>query len=140
MNRTAESVVREFLATWAEGDSDKSASFFTEDAEFIDRPRATHKGIEAIRAAIRADFSIVPSFEVKIRALVSDGRTVFVERVDHFEVLGVPFEYEAVSVFEVESTGSLRSWREYYDLKSVEEKVYSGLSEARGYPRPGTRP
>ena len=52
MGESAESVVRTYLAAMERSDADELASYFSDDAVFIDGPRGTHVGIDAIRTEI----------------------------------------------------------------------------------------
>jgi limonene-1,2-epoxide hydrolase len=44
-----------------------------------------------------------------------------VERVDNFKIQGRPFDLEVAAVFNVDDNGRITRWRDYYDLKSLEE-------------------
>ena len=125
MSESAESVVRKFHAAWLQSDLDELVSFFSDDAVFTDGPRGVHHGIDAIRAELGANLKIVPSASIDIKKLVASGGTVMVERVDNFKLGGKPFDLEVAGVFEVDDSGRIKRWRDYYDLKSLEDRIAS---------------
>jgi limonene-1,2-epoxide hydrolase len=125
---SAELVVRNFLAAWKRADLDELLSFIDDDAVYTDGPRGTHHGIDAIKAELQSLMKVIPSTTVDVKTLVADGRTVMVERVDNFEIQGHPFAMEVAAAFEVDSNGRIYRWREYYDLRSVEESIADALA------------
>ena len=125
MSESAETVVRKYLAAWKRSDLDELVSFISDDAVFTDGPRGVHHGIDAIRAELEANLKIVPSCPIEIKKLVASGGTVMVERVDNFKLGGKPFDLEVAAVFEVDDSGRIKRWRDYYDLKSLEDRIAS---------------
>jgi limonene-1,2-epoxide hydrolase len=120
---SAESVVRKFLAAWLESDLDELVSFFSQDAVYTDGPRGVHRGIDAIRAELAAMIKMVPSTAIDIKTLVANGGTVMTERVDNFQIAGTPLDLEVAAVFEIDDSGRITRWREYYDLKSIADRA-----------------
>ena len=125
MSESAETVVRKYLAAWKRSDLDELVSFFSDDAVFTDGPRGVHHGIDAIRAELETMVKVVPSTSVDIKKLVASGGTVMVERVDNFKLGGKPFDLEVAAVFDVDDNGRIKRWRDYYDLKSLEDRITS---------------
>ena len=125
MSESAETVVRNYLAAFLQKDLDELVSFFTNDAVYIDGPRGVHHGIDAIRAELGTMVKVVPSTSVDIKKLVASGGTVMVERVDNFKLGGKPFDLEVAAVFDVDDNGRIKRWRDYYDLKSLEDRIAS---------------
>ena len=125
MSESAETVVRKYLAAWKRSDLDELVSFISDDAVFTDGPRGVHHGIDAIRAELETMVKVVPSTSVDIKKLVASGGTVMVERVDSFKLGGKPFDLEVAAVFEVDDSGRIKRWRDYYDLKSLEDRFTS---------------
>ena len=66
-----------------------------------------------------------PSTSIDIKKLVASGGTVMVERVDNFKLGGKPFDLEVAGVFDVDDNGRIKRWRDYYDLKSLEDRFTS---------------
>ena len=127
MSDSAESVVRKFLAAWKRPDLDELVSFFGDDAVVID-PRGTHNGIEAIKTELHSVLKVYSSFTVEVETLVANGRTVMTERVDRFEVRGKPFGLEVAAVFELDSDSRITRWRDYYDRRSLEDRIAAALA------------
>ena len=125
MSESAETVVRKYLAAWKRSDLDELVSFISDDAVFTDGPRGVHHGIDAIRAELETMVKVVPSTSVDIKKLVASGGTVMVERVDSFKLGGKPFDLEVAGVFDVDDNGRIKRWRDYYDLKSLEDRIAS---------------
>jgi limonene-1,2-epoxide hydrolase len=128
MTEPAESVVRKFIATWPRSDADEMSGFFTDDAVYIDGPRGTYRGIDAIKAELQSIVQMVPSTTAHVKALSVSGNTVMVERVDVFETQGKSFDMEVAGVFEIGDSGRIKRWRDYYDLRSIQERVAAALA------------
>jgi limonene-1,2-epoxide hydrolase len=133
VSESAETAVRKFLAAWVQSDPDQLAGFFTDDAVYTDGPRGVHRGIDAIRAELATMVTMIPSTSIDIKTLVADSGTVMVERVDNFKIAGKPFGMDIAAAFDVDDHGRIRRWREYYDLKSITDRV-----EAAGFAVPTT--
>jgi limonene-1,2-epoxide hydrolase len=95
---------------------------------YIDGPRGTYSGIDAIRAALEAQVQVTPSLTVDVKTLAVDGTTVFIERVDSFEVEGKSFGLEVVGVFELDGDGKIKRFRDYYDLQSLMDEVAAAFA------------
>jgi limonene-1,2-epoxide hydrolase len=130
MSDSPESVVRQFLAATHTSDVDELAGFFSAGAVYIDGPRGTYRGIDAIRAALEAQVQVTPSLVVDVKTLVVDATTVFAERVDRFEVEGKWFALEVVGVFELDGDGKIKRFRDYYDLQSLMDEVAGAFSQS----------
>lgn len=128
MGDSAESVVRKFMDTWPRGDLDEIVAFFSDDAVYTDGPRGTSRGAEAIRAEMSSTLEMVPSTTAEVKNLVASGELVMVERVDIFEMAGKTFDVEVTGVFEVDNEGRISRWRDYYDMRSLEERVAAALA------------
>ena len=128
MSDSAESVVRKYLAAWKRSDPDELVSFFSDDAVFTDGPRGVHRGIDAIRAEFQSVAKMTPSVTIDVKTLVVNGGTVMTERVDTLNVQGKPFDLEVAGVFEVDSNGRINRWRDYYDLRSLEDRIAVALA------------
>ena len=127
MSDSAELVVRNFLAAWKRSDVDELVSFISDDAVYTDGARGTHHGIDAIKTELQSFVKTTPSTIVDVKTLVSDGGTVMLERVDNFEIQGKPFGLEVAGVFEVDSNGRINRWRDYYDRKSIQDRIADAL-------------
>ena len=125
---SAEQVVRDFLGSLKRNDPDEVAAFFTPDGIYTDGPRGTTQGRAAIRQVFAAASERFPGgFDVAVQSLVSDGRTVMVERVDSFEVGNHSFEMEVAGIFEISDDGLIVRLRDYFDLKEIQDRVTRAL-------------
>jgi limonene-1,2-epoxide hydrolase len=52
---------------------------------------------------------------VTVQSLVSDGRTVFVERTDRFEAGNHSIDMDVAGAFEISDEGLIVRWRDYFD-------------------------
>jgi limonene-1,2-epoxide hydrolase len=73
---------------------------------------------------------MVPSTTADIKNLVVSGGIVMVERVDIFEMQGKSFDVEISGVFEVNGDGRITRWRDYYDMRSLEDRVAAALASS----------
>jgi limonene-1,2-epoxide hydrolase len=119
MSVSPESVARNFMASWENG-SKRLDDFLSEDAVYAD-PRGVQIGLPAIKKLLERE--IQAGTTVEIKSIASNGGTVMVERVDTFPVAGKPFSLECVGVFEVGDDGRINRWREYFDWKSVTDRL-----------------
>lgn len=121
---SAEAVVRAFHAAWNSPNLDELVAYFGNDATYVDGPRGEHRGVAAIAAELRTQLKMgFGPITVEYRAIVSDGRTVMAEQVDTFEMRGRPIVMNIVGIFEIDESGQIERWREYYDLKSTLDQL-----------------
>lgn len=132
MSDSPESVVRNFLAAWAQPKLDELVGFFSDDAVFIDGPRGVHRGVDAIRSELDAEISMgFGGAKIDVNSLVADGGTVMLEGVENYRIGGKPFSLEVMGAFEIDTDGRITRWRYSYDLKSITDQV-----EAAGFKVP----
>ena len=122
MSDSPESVVRRFLASWADPNLEEVVSFFADDAVFVDGPRGVHRGLSAIRSQLEVDLRPV---KADVKSLTVDGRAVMLERVDSFDVGGKGFSMEVMAAFVIDAHGQITRWRESYDLKSITDQIHA---------------
>ena len=127
MGDRAEATIRRFFEAWKRNDPDEIVSFLREDAVYTDGPRGTHRGSAAIREMVVQANKLTPGgFEVAVRSLVSDGTLVMVERIDRFQARGQTFGMDVAGAFEVDDQGLIYRWRDYFDLKEIQDRVKPG--------------
>jgi limonene-1,2-epoxide hydrolase len=127
MGDKAEATIRRFFEAWRRNDPDEIVSFFREDAVYTDGPRGTHRGSAAIREMVVNANKLTPGgFEVEVQSLVSDGTLVMVERIDRFQARGRTFAMDVAGAFEVDDHGLIFRWRDYFDLKEIQDRVGAG--------------
>jgi limonene-1,2-epoxide hydrolase len=124
MSDSPESVVRNFLAAWAQPRLDELVGFFSDDAVFIDGPRGVHRGIDAIRSELDAEISMdFGGAKIDVNTLVAQGGTVMMEGVENYRIGGKPFSLEVMGAFEIDADGRIARWRYSYDLKSITDQL-----------------
>jgi limonene-1,2-epoxide hydrolase len=132
MSDSPESVVRKFLAAWADPKLDELVGFFSDDAVFIDGPRGVHRGIDAIRAELDDEISMgFGGARIEVNSLVANGGTVMMEGVENYRIGGKHLFLEVMGAFEIGADGRITRWRYSYDLKSITDQL-----EAAGLPVP----
>ncbi len=117
-----ERFVLRFLDLWEKQDVAAMLACFTEDASYIDMPLPPRRGIAEIRTYIEQVFS---AFSVRIETLhiASAGSVVFTERVDVLalnDAAKPALPLPVVGVMEMRD-GKIFAWRDYLDLRTVEE-------------------
>jgi limonene-1,2-epoxide hydrolase len=123
MSDSAESVVRKFLAAWADPKLDELAMFFDDAAVWIDGPRGVHRGADAIKSELETQLAMgFANAMLDVKSLVTDGRTVMMERLDTFSISGKPFSIEVMAAFEIDVDGRIKRWRDSYDVKSITDQ------------------
>ena len=124
MSDSPESVVRNFLAAWAQPRLDELVGFFSDDAVFIDGPRGVHRGIDAIRSELDAEISMdFGGAKIAVNTLVAQGGTVMMEGVENYRIGGKLFSLEVMGAFEIDADGRIARWRYSYDLKSITDQL-----------------
>jgi limonene-1,2-epoxide hydrolase len=118
-----ETIVRKFIAAWGEGDARKLADFFADDAVVWNDGRTTVRGREAILEHFKLQLSACTDCDFEITQTAVSGSTVFNERIDRMKVVGAPVELPVAGVFEVDDTGKVTAWRDYFDLNTVMTQV-----------------
>ncbi|MFE4963820.1 nuclear transport factor 2 family protein [Streptomyces sp. NPDC056660] len=108
------------------------AELFTEDAVYemhVPAP-APFRGRAAIVGELSRQSGQYRDLKAEIRSLVAAGRHVITERSDSFLVphTGDRVTNEVCAVFELDDSGLIRNWREYWDVLA--------LTRAMGVPVP----
>lgn len=129
-----ERFVLRFLDLWEKQDVDAMLACFTEDASYIDMPLPPRHGIAEIRTYIEQVFS---AFSVRIETLhiASAGSVVFTERVDYLALNGAAkpaLPLPVVGVMEMRD-GKIFAWRDYLDLRTVEEGLGIAIRPTGGH-------
>ncbi len=122
-----ELIVRDFIAAWSEGDARKLADFFAEDAVVWNDGHNTVRGRDAIYEHYVVQLSACKECDFEITRSAVAGNTVFNERIDRMKVAGAPVELPVAGVFEVDDSGSITAWRDYFDLNTVMTQVAAGM-------------
>lgn len=126
MSDSPESVVRRFFAAWADPKPEELGSFFGADAVWVDGPQGVRRGLDAIKSELASQLNVVGGAKVDVRLLLSKGSTVMVEQVSKSVIGGNPVSAVVMAVFELDTQGRIKEWREVYDLKSMLDQIEAG--------------
>ena len=119
-----EKVVRDLFAAWTRLDLDGIMSHFAEDAVWDNVPMQPAKGKAAIREMTNGFLKDTSSFKAEILKSAHEGNVVFNSRVDTVLMKnGKKVEVPVAGMFELDSTGKIKVWRDYFDLKSFEKQL-----------------
>jgi limonene-1,2-epoxide hydrolase len=129
MSIEQEEVVRSFLRDF-EGEHlgstgvERLLGHMAPDARYhVSAWREPFVGHEAIREELLRQDPIFGDIQVELLNFASAGNTVFVERVDWFTMNGKRAGVHAVGVFEVDDSGKVAIWRDYFDGAEIRKKV-----------------
>lgn len=128
MSASPESVVRDFLAVWADPRPEVLANFFDEDATWVDGPQGVRRGAVEIVDELAKQLAISHPMTVEVRTLVADGATVMAEWRDDWMMSGKAISTTVMAVFEI-ADGRIKEWRESYDLSSVVDQIVAATSD-----------
>lgn len=115
-------VVQEFLAAMERLDYDAALPLVADECEYVNGPLPTVRGPEGVRSILEPFFAGTSENELRVRTLAVLGETVFVERLDRHHFPNGWAELPVVGVLEVRD-GRITAWREYFDLRTIEEGV-----------------
>jgi limonene-1,2-epoxide hydrolase len=131
MGLEQEKFIQEFCEAWGDGslekkpDVEKILSMMSEDAEWqlwvpggpIVRGRA------ALREEIHRQVRIATNNKCNIVNVLSSDTMVMQERSDTAVILGKPCPHQMVAIYELDSAGLIKRWREYLDMADLTRKM-----------------
>jgi limonene-1,2-epoxide hydrolase len=128
MMKSPLAVVHEMVIAWNELDVEKIVSLFSEDGEFHSMMQGDpHRGRQVLRRHLSQLFEGATHLKLHLRNIAVTGNSVFLERVDVFNVNGKRGEIPVAAVLDVED-GHVVSWREYYDRAQLLEQMGVGAN------------
>ena len=106
------------LTAFSDRDLDTFMAFFDEEATFELVPEyIIAEGSPTIQDNIREFFNWVELGEKQVFRATQDGKTVWVERMDHWRIQGEWIELPIVAIVDFNDAGKIMQWREYYTLE-----------------------
>ena len=131
MGLAQEKFIQEFCEAWGDGslerkpDVERILSMMSEDAEWqlwvpggpIVRGRA------ALREEIHRQVRIATNNKCNIVNVLSSDTMVMQERSDTAVILGKPCPHQMVAIYELDSAGLIKRWREYLDMADLTRKM-----------------
>ncbi len=116
-------VVAAFIAAVERKDIEAAAAMLADDVSYENVPIAPIVGRDAARATLEAFLGPAEEVDWPVRRQVVSGRHVFNERLDRFRLDGGWLELPVAGVFEVDDTGSITLWRDYFDMATYTRQL-----------------
>ncbi len=124
MAANCEKVVNDLFAAWTRLNLDEVMGFFAEDGVWDNVPMSPAKGKQAIREMTNGFMKDATSFSAKILRTVHEGNVVCNERVDTIVMKnGKKAEIPVAGMFEMDNSGKIKIWRDYFDLSSFTKQL-----------------
>ena len=120
-----EKVVSDLFAAWARLDLDQIMSHFAEDGVWDNVPMNNPaKGKAAVRKLTEGFLKDTATFDVKVSKCVQTGNVLFNERIDTIKMKnGKSAAIPVVGVFELDDSGKIKAWRDYFDLATFTKQL-----------------
>jgi limonene-1,2-epoxide hydrolase len=118
-----EKVVRDFCAAVVRCDIQELLGFFAADAVYHNIPLDPVQGHDAIAATLAQFMAPGGKAEFEIRHLATVGPAVLTERVDRFTMGGKSVELPVMGTFEIDASGKISAWRDYFDMQMVMKQL-----------------
>lgn len=115
MPMDARTAVEAFIAAWNRSDMDAVFAMMADDIVWDNIPMGPAHGIAACKALI-AQLPPVDGIEFVVHAMAVNANMVLTERTDRFLVDGRWRDIRLMGIFEVNPSGKIQNWRDYFDL------------------------
>lgn len=129
MGAVQEGFIRDFLDAWGDGESDPDSArilaAFADDAEWqLWVPGGpTLKGREAIGKDIERQLRFCNKMKCGLVSITSSDTQVITERHDTFVAGDVKVDHYLMAVYDLDETGKIKAWREYFDVGDVDRQL-----------------
>jgi limonene-1,2-epoxide hydrolase len=130
MPQNAQQIVVEFCNAWGDGaiarpDVNKIIGMFAEDGvwQLWVPAGPVFKGRAALRSEIERQCGFSSFMRCGITRIVSSGKNVVTERVDHFTMRGIRVEHALMAIYEIDADGKIAAWREYFDTADIGKQL-----------------
>jgi limonene-1,2-epoxide hydrolase len=131
MGVAQEKFIQKFCEAWGDGslekkpDVEKILSMMSEDAEWqLWVPGGPIvRGKSALREEIHRQIRIATNNKCNIVNVLSSDTMVMQERSDTAVILGKPCPHQMVAIYELDSAGLIKRWREYLDMADLTRKM-----------------
>lgn len=110
-------VIRSFVAAWSRLDASELAGYFTESGAYHNMPMQPIVGKENVEEFIKNFIAPWTETQWEIISIVSQGDTVFCERLDKTKSSAGDVDLPCCGVFEMEN-GKISVWRDYFDMNT----------------------
>ncbi|MFI6868938.1 nuclear transport factor 2 family protein [Nocardia sp. NPDC050406] len=116
---TPSDIVTEFCALWAEPKPEQLITYFAEDAVYHNIPMPELRGREAILGYLKTIPQICDGIDFVIHHQLAESNRVMNERTDYIRRNGGRAELPVMGYFEIDDTGRIGVWRDYFDLGGI---------------------
>ena len=119
----AAEVVTEFLRAIERMDVDAAVALAAEGISYENMPIVPIVGRDALAATLRGYLGPASELDWQILRQHEAGNVVFNERLDRFRIGDGWLELPVAGVFEVDDSGLITLWRDYFDMGSFERQL-----------------
>jgi limonene-1,2-epoxide hydrolase len=121
-----EKVVRVMFGAWSKLDAELIVSLFADDGIWHNMMVDPIQGHDALRPAVESLVSVWTLNQVEITTILIEGDSVATERIDRIDI-GDESVIVSVAGFFVIESGKVKIWRDYFDLRSIEQGLNQSL-------------
>lgn len=123
--------VTAFIAHWNSGDMEAMYALCADNVVWHNIPMEPVSGKPAFRAAVDAFDGDIAGCDWQIRAIAASGNTVLTERTDGFTFTdGRHAAIRVMGTFELDESGLISAWRDYFDMAEFAREFASAASAA----------
>ena len=118
-----EEVVAAFITAIEAKDIDAAIDLLADDVSYENVPVSPIVGKDAVRATLEGFLGVASRVEWPVTRQVTSGSTVVNERLDRFRIGEGWLELPVAGVFEVDPSGRICLWRDYFDMASYTRQL-----------------
>ena len=122
---TPTETVDAFLAALVAQDLDAAVALVSDDCEYDNVPMGKNHGPAEIKALLEPMISACSEVDWIVHRQAAEGNTVFNERLDRFHMPFGWIEVPVTGVFEIDDSGKISLWRDYFDLATYTNQLPS---------------
>ena len=111
-------LVKSFLDTMMKKDYAAGLKLVSDDCEYTNVPLSSVRGPAGVRAVLEPFFAPTLENEFVVKHELTDGKVVFLERLDRHRLATGWVELPVNGVFEVRG-GRITLWRDYFDAATI---------------------
>ena len=120
---TPAETVTEFIRAIERRDVHHAVTMLTDDVSYENMPVSPIVGKDAVRATLERFLGVASRVEWPVTRQVTSGSTVVNERLDRFRIGEGWLELPVAGVFEVDPSGRICLWRDYFDMASYTRQL-----------------
>jgi len=125
---TPEETVNEFIRRVVAVDLDGACELVSDDLEYDNVPIGKNHGPEALKTFLAAMVAGIDEVQFVIHRQIASGGLVMNERSDRFRLGDAWIDLPVAGVFEVDDTGRITLWRDYFDMATFNDQLAKATS------------